>query len=41
MPLIFHLHHLGTSSDRAGLERLNRQGTSGGTREEIGTEPSE
>ena len=27
-----YLHHLGTSADRAGLDRLNRPGHAGGTR---------
>ena len=27
-----HLHHLGTSADRAGLDRLNAAGHTGGTR---------
>ena len=26
-----YLHHLGTSADKAGLERLNRPGHTGGT----------
>jgi integrase len=27
-----YLHHLGTTADRAGLDRLNRQGHTRGTR---------
>jgi integrase len=27
-----YLHHLGTTADRAGLDRLNRRGDTGGTR---------
>jgi integrase len=36
-----YLHHLGTSADRTGLERLNDPGHAGGTREELGTELQE
>jgi hypothetical protein len=33
-----YLHHLGTSADKAGLDRLNRRGHAGGTPREAGTE---
>jgi integrase len=33
-----YLHHLGTSADKAGLDRLNRRGHAGGTRWETGSE---
>jgi integrase len=36
-----YLHHLGTSADRAGLDRLNRSGHTGGTPAEAGAEPQE
>src|SRR5688572_30745198 len=33
-----YLHHLGTGADRAGLERLNRPGHTGGTRSAMESE---
>ena len=33
-----YLHHLGSSADRAGLERLNRLGGAGGAREDRSAE---
>ncbi|HYO86046.1 MAG TPA: tyrosine-type recombinase/integrase [Dermatophilaceae bacterium] len=30
-----YLHHLGTPADRAGLDRLNARGCTGGTRNEV------
>lgn len=36
-----YLHHLGTSADRTGLERLNGPGHAGGTRGDSGTEQQE
>jgi integrase len=33
-----YLHHLGTPADRAGLDRLNTRGYTGGTHEEVGSE---
>jgi hypothetical protein len=36
-----YLHHLGTSADRTGLERLNRRGHAGGTRETNGEDLQE
>jgi hypothetical protein len=36
-----YLHHLGTSSDRTGLGRLNARGHAGGTNEPDGAESQE
>ena len=36
-----YLHHLGTSADRTGLDRLNRSGHAGGTSEAISAELQE
>jgi hypothetical protein len=33
-----YLHHLGTSGDKAGLDRLNRRGHAGGTQREDAAE---
>jgi integrase len=33
-----YLHHLGTAADRAGLDRLNRRGHTGGTRSVLESE---
>jgi hypothetical protein len=33
-----YLHHLGTPADRAGLDRLNTRGYTGGTHEQVGSE---
>jgi len=33
-----YLHHLGTTADRAGLDRLNRRGHTGGTRGAVESE---
>ena len=33
-----YLHHLGTAADRAGLDRLNRRGHTGGTRSVVESE---
>lgn len=36
-----YLHHMGTSADRTGLDRLNARGHAGGTQSEAATESQE